>query len=756
MQSKPVMWVVPGLVVGMFAFVTGAASSAERPAHSSSQSLRVAQAESFVAMPYLWAAERSAEGAFTLSGYVPSDVLQESLNTQAGNVADDTTIVADGEPEGFAADARAGMAALTEAREGRVSYTGSEWALVARVDSEEQRDAVRETLGDRTDAWKVAIDVADPPPPEVSPYVWTAFKRADGGWTFSGHVPTAAFVSFLDVRAEPAEANETEPGSGAPDDFSLNALAAIGALESLQSGAAGFDGVHWYVRGTAPADVDRDALLANAGTPAEEWQTDIVTADDGAATAEAAGPEDRSEAETVDAINEMAAPADAAVPSAEESAKQLTEFLERDAGSDGDTRDAPDEPIESGEGNAADAVNEMAAPANDAVQSAEESAEELNELLSQDEGAADSSGEMATGAATDDSVEAINEMAAPAAETSASDAAEELMDSLVDEPAAADGGTGDADDGSAADAVDAINDMAEPARETSASEAAGELSEFLADEGRDDADGTPAGADETPDGAADDSVEQAAEDESGEELLYRFSADKTRDSAVSLYGVVPAEATRRYLGVVAGSVPVDGVYIHDDAPEGFAGEAAAGVRALKRLESGELLHEHGMWSLTGTAQNAETREAIRTDLAAAADTDDWQVDLDVVPPIEVCRKHVESLAADNRILFGAGSSRLTESSQAAVDRLATYLGECPGTEVHVEGHTDADGPEDLNLELSVARAEAVVAELVARGVSAERLYAVGYGESLPIAPNDTREGKRRNRRIAFEILDEAD
>ena len=97
---------------------------------------------------------------------------------------------------------------------------------------------------------------------------------------------------------------------------------------------------------------------------------------------------------------------------------------------------------------------------------------------------------------------------------------------------------------------------------------------------------------------------------------------------------------------------------------------------------------------------------------------------------------------------------MTDESLASLGMLAADLGECPETAVYIEGHTDADGPDDLNLALSVARAEAVVDALVERGVAYQRLYAVGYGESLPIASNDTRDGKQANRRIAFTVLDE--
>ena len=72
----------------------------------------------------------------------------------------------------------------------------------------------------------------------------------------------------------------------------------------------------------------------------------------------------------------------------------------------------------------------------------------------------------------------------------------------------------------------------------------------------------------------------------------------------------------------------------------------------------------------------------------------------------------------------------------------------------MQGHTDTDGDADGNLALSVARAEAVVAELIKRGVDESRLYAEGYGETDPIASNDTKDGKAKNRRIAFAISEE--
>jgi outer membrane protein OmpA-like peptidoglycan-associated protein len=69
----------------------------------------------------------------------------------------------------------------------------------------------------------------------------------------------------------------------------------------------------------------------------------------------------------------------------------------------------------------------------------------------------------------------------------------------------------------------------------------------------------------------------------------------------------------------------------------------------------------------------------------------------------------------------------------------------------IEGHTDSQGNEAVNAELSSARAESVRAALVAKGVAADRLTAVGFGESQPIADNATTEGRAANRRVVFNL-----
>ena len=72
-------------------------------------------------------------------------------------------------------------------------------------------------------------------------------------------------------------------------------------------------------------------------------------------------------------------------------------------------------------------------------------------------------------------------------------------------------------------------------------------------------------------------------------------------------------------------------------------------------------------------------------------------------------------------------------------------------DIDVAGHTESVGAAESNLELSRRRAEAVVAFLKDAGVDVGRISSVGYGETKPIAPNDTADGRARNRRIEFSV-----
>lgn len=101
----------------------------------------------------------------------------------------------------------------------------------------------------------------------------------------------------------------------------------------------------------------------------------------------------------------------------------------------------------------------------------------------------------------------------------------------------------------------------------------------------------------------------------------------------------------------------------------------------------------------------------------------------------------------NGILFDSDAATIRAESKAVLDEVAALLATEPSWKLLIEGHTDSQSDDAHNQRLSEARAGAVRAELVGRGVDAARLRAVGYGESRPVGDNATDVGRARNRRV---------
>ncbi len=101
-----------------------------------------------------------------------------------------------------------------------------------------------------------------------------------------------------------------------------------------------------------------------------------------------------------------------------------------------------------------------------------------------------------------------------------------------------------------------------------------------------------------------------------------------------------------------------------------------------------------------------------------------------------------------KVNFGFDSTKVSEQYFSDLAELAEFLKRFSDLQVDVEGHTDSTGPEEYNMGLSQRRAEAVVDYLVkTHGIDAGRLEAKGYGESSPVASNDTEAGRAENRRV---------
>ena len=106
----------------------------------------------------------------------------------------------------------------------------------------------------------------------------------------------------------------------------------------------------------------------------------------------------------------------------------------------------------------------------------------------------------------------------------------------------------------------------------------------------------------------------------------------------------------------------------------------------------------------------------------------------------------------NNIFFDLGKSSLKPESYKELDNVVKMMNESPDVRIEISGHTDNTGSLNTNVRLSQERAKSVVDYLVARGIDLSRLEYRGYGPSQPVAPNETEDGRSRNRRVEFKIL----
>ena len=112
----------------------------------------------------------------------------------------------------------------------------------------------------------------------------------------------------------------------------------------------------------------------------------------------------------------------------------------------------------------------------------------------------------------------------------------------------------------------------------------------------------------------------------------------------------------------------------------------------------------------------------------------------------------ERIEIEQKIQFASGKSRILPVSYPILDSVAQVMSDYPDIDVQVEGHTDSDGSESFNQRLSQSRADAVREYLTDKGIAADRLQSIGYGETQPIDTNRTNAGKSNNRRVEFRIV----
>lgn len=106
----------------------------------------------------------------------------------------------------------------------------------------------------------------------------------------------------------------------------------------------------------------------------------------------------------------------------------------------------------------------------------------------------------------------------------------------------------------------------------------------------------------------------------------------------------------------------------------------------------------------------------------------------------------------NNVFFDFDKATLKQESFPELDRIVDMMNQQAGMKVEIAGHTDGQGSERYNLVLSEKRAKAVVQYLVSKGINKKRIATLFFGESKPVATNDSPEGREKNRRVEFKII----
>ena len=249
-----------------------------------------------------------------------------------------------------------------------------------------------------------------------------------------------------------------------------------------------------------------------------------------------------------------------------------------------------------------------------------------------------------------------------------------------------------------------------------------------------------------------------------------FTATLSPEGQLQLRGRVRSELSRKTADSYAKSrFGSDKVYfaarLDETLPEGWPLRVLAGLQAMTELHNGAVTVTEDSVKVSGITGNKDARAAIARILSdQLGEGQNFQIDVTynekldpdaARPPPEKCIADVKQIQSISKINFEPGSATVTGDSRPVLDALAEILRFCGPLRIEIGGHTDSQGREEMNLDLSQQRADTVLAELRNRRVVTGGYLSTGYGESQPIGDNSTEEGREENRRIEFSLIEAA-
>jgi OOP family OmpA-OmpF porin len=263
--------------------------------------------------------------------------------------------------------------------------------------------------------------------------------------------------------------------------------------------------------------------------------------------------------------------------------------------------------------------------------------------------------------------------------------------------------------------------------------------------------------------------ESRAEPREGGAPAPEFSATRSPEGQVQLRGRLRNETTRAAVeSFAAAQFGADKIHpatrLDPDLPAGWPKRVLAALEALSYLHSGAVTVTADRIDVRGQTGREDARGEIARVLsarlggAAAYGLDvTYSESLDPlasIPTPDECIALLNEAGNKRKITFAPGSTDIEDDAQETIDAVADIIRQCKDVKIEIGGHTDSQGREVMNEQLSQARADAVLNAIMARRVLVSNLTAKGYGEARPIADNGTEDGREANRRIEFRLAPE--
>lgn len=250
-----------------------------------------------------------------------------------------------------------------------------------------------------------------------------------------------------------------------------------------------------------------------------------------------------------------------------------------------------------------------------------------------------------------------------------------------------------------------------------------------------------------------------------QEFLATLSAEGDVELRGRLADAASRELADSYAKARFGSAKVKtAARLVEGLPGNWTPRVLTGLEALSMLNNGSLKVTPDAVAVKGETGNPNASAEITALLSERlGDGSDYDISvrylekLDPVlglPTPDECEAEIGAVLDLGKISFEPGSATIDASALVVMDQIAGILKRCGDIPLEIQGHTDSQGRESMNLELSQSRAESVLNELRARRVLTGSFTAKGYGEVTPIADNKSEEGREANRRIEFRLIRE--